>query len=361
MKLSVCLITKDEEHNIGDCLESVREIVDEIVLVDTGSGDATVEIATGNGAAVFNVPWRDNFAAAKNETLKHATGDWILALDADERLSAVNRQKIRKLLENPSYQAYLLQLRCPYTLKGSLQGVNTGLAIRLFRNNIGLRYYGRIHERIIPCIGQKEITVANTNIVIEHLGYQQDLEPKYRRNLSVAQKRKTGHDAFSRYDLARMYAGLGRYAEAEKQLKRGLEFIGIISWLRAQMHVLLGDILVSMNREESEAVANWRQAVEIEPNIVAPRLRLGRYCYRRRDFEAATEQFRNIVDLLSLGGLRGAAIDDECTLAEAYAALAACCAVSGRREEAADALVKSRMPMVEDETLKVVPWDSGFR
>ena len=176
-KLSLCLITKDEEKNIAACLESAREIADEIILVDTGSKDSTVEIAAGYGAKIFHYAWRDNFAAAKNETLKHATGDWILALDADERLIAPNRSKICQLIENPSHNACLLQLRCPYGIDGKIQGISTALAIRLFKNGIGLRYHGRIHERIRARSNQENTSIGVTNIAIDHLGYQGDLKP----------------------------------------------------------------------------------------------------------------------------------------------------------------------------------------
>ena len=359
--LSVCLITKDEEHNIGDCLDSIREIVDEMILVDTGSHDNTIAIAAGRGAKVFELPWRDNFAAAKNETLRHATGDWILAMDADERLSSVSRNKIRQLLIDPTYQAYMLQLRCPYKQGNSIQGISTGLAIRLFKNNIGLRYHGRIHERICTSTRRGKILVANTNIIIDHLGYQDNLEAKYLRNLSLAGRQKTKHDAFSRYDMARMLTGLGQYAEAARQLQRGMEFTGAAAWLRGQMYVLHGDLLMYVNGDNAEACASWHQAMDIEPKMVAPRLRMGRYYYHLGDFKAASSQFESIVELLSLGSLRGVASDDECTLAEAYASLAACYARSGHREEAADAVVKSRMPVADDETVRFIPWNSDYR
>lgn len=357
-KLSLCLITKDEEKNIGACLESAREIVDEIILVDTGSKDSTVEIAAGYGAKVFHHMWRDNFAVAKNETLKHATGDWILALDADERLSGPNRNKIRHLLENPSHNTYLLQLRCPYGSHNKPQGITTALAIRLFQNRIGLRYYGRIHERVRPRSNQESKNTANTNIVIDHIGYQVDLTPKYLRNLAISRRQKRKHDAFSRYDMARMQMGLDHLDEAEKQLHFGLKLPNSAAWLRAQMHVLLGDLAAFKHQDESYGMASWRQAAETDPNMVAPRLRMGRFLYRNQEYGAAIEQFQKIVRLLYLGSLRGVVVDDECPISEAYASLAACYAKCGRREEAADVLILSRTSSADVEELKLLPWQN---
>ncbi|MCH8018826.1 glycosyltransferase family 2 protein, partial [candidate division KSB1 bacterium] len=84
--LSLCMIVKNEEEYLQECLESIEDVVDEIIVVDTGSTDRTVEIARQFDAEVHHIPWNDDFAAARNESIKHASGDWILQLDADERL-----------------------------------------------------------------------------------------------------------------------------------------------------------------------------------------------------------------------------------------------------------------------------------
>jgi glycosyltransferase involved in cell wall biosynthesis len=94
---SLCMIVRDEEQDLAECLESVADLIDEIVVVDTGSTDRTCDVARHFGARVFNFPWVDSFAAARNESLRHATGDWTFWLDADDRLSGVNRTKLQRL------------------------------------------------------------------------------------------------------------------------------------------------------------------------------------------------------------------------------------------------------------------------
>src|SRR5438105_1750182 len=96
-KISLCMIVKDEEANLAACVGCVRDLVDEIVIVDTGSSDRTVDIANGLEAKVASFPWRDDFSAARNESLRHATGEWIFFLDADDRIDDVNREKLRRL------------------------------------------------------------------------------------------------------------------------------------------------------------------------------------------------------------------------------------------------------------------------
>lgn len=94
------MIVRNEEQTLGPCLASVRDLADEIVIVDTGSTDRTRELARAAGARVFDFPWVDDFAAARNESLRHATGSWILWLDADDRLDERNHRQCRELFRS---------------------------------------------------------------------------------------------------------------------------------------------------------------------------------------------------------------------------------------------------------------------
>jgi len=95
--VSLCMIVKNEAERLGDCLRDVRAAVDEMIVVDTGSEDATQTVATGLGAKVFDFPWCNDFSAARNASLQHATGDYVLWLDADDRLDADEADKLRRL------------------------------------------------------------------------------------------------------------------------------------------------------------------------------------------------------------------------------------------------------------------------
>ena len=101
-RVSLTMIVKNEEANLPACLASAADLVDEVVVVDTGSTDRTKEVAARFGARIFDFPWIDDFAAARNEALRHATGDWILWLDADDRIDEPNRQKFRQLFAAPA-------------------------------------------------------------------------------------------------------------------------------------------------------------------------------------------------------------------------------------------------------------------
>jgi glycosyltransferase involved in cell wall biosynthesis len=144
---SLTLIARNEAGNLPACLASLRDLVDDIVVVDTGSTDDTRAVAASLGARVFDFPWRDSFAAARNEALRHARGRWVLWLDADEVFDEPNRDKLRTLLaglrdDDPT--AFVMQQRSTApTGAATLVG-----QVRLFRNLPDLRWDYRVHEQM---------------------------------------------------------------------------------------------------------------------------------------------------------------------------------------------------------------------
>ena len=186
-RLSVCLIVKNEEKLLAQSLQSVRGLATQIVVVDTGSTDRTVEIAREFGAEINSFAWCDDFAAARNAALEHATGDWILMLDADEELPAPQHAKLVADMKNSAAIAFRLPL------------VNAGQEIegrsfvpRLFRNAPGVFFHGRIHEQIFASLlvhakkwGLK--TALGTAELLHH-GYTQEMvrdRNKVERNLKL--------------------------------------------------------------------------------------------------------------------------------------------------------------------------------
>jgi GT2 family glycosyltransferase/glycosyltransferase involved in cell wall biosynthesis/Tfp pilus assembly protein PilF len=147
LRLSVCLITRNEENFLGQCLASVRALASQIIVVDTGSTDRTVQIAREHGAEIHQFAWCDDFSAARNEALKHATGDWILALDADEELLPEHRQTILQEMQSAAVMGY----RLPIIDKGREQE-GCSYVPRFFRNAPGLFFVGRVHEQAFSSI-----------------------------------------------------------------------------------------------------------------------------------------------------------------------------------------------------------------
>jgi glycosyltransferase involved in cell wall biosynthesis/Tfp pilus assembly protein PilF len=146
-RVSVCLIAKNEERFLPQCLRSIRKLASQIVVVDTGSTDRTADIARECGAEVHSFPWNDDFSAARNAALERATGDWILVLDADEELKPGQAEVIAREIQIPGVMAF----RLPIIDLGREDG-GCSYVPRLFRNAPGLFFLGRIHEQVFSSI-----------------------------------------------------------------------------------------------------------------------------------------------------------------------------------------------------------------
>jgi len=240
-RLSLAMIVKNEAATLDHCLASVQDLVDEIVIVDTGSHDATPDIARRHSSRVFEVPWPDSFAAARNESIRHANGQWLLWLDADEYLDDANRDKLRALLTNlpDDNTAYVMQQR-----SGSRNGSATLVGqVRLFRNHPAIRWDYRVHEQILPNIKKAGHAVRFTDIAIDHSGY---LDPalrhqKLQRNLRLLHLDLADrpNDAFTLFNLGWAFADLGRSADALPFLHKSLQHSHNADSITPKLYALL--------------------------------------------------------------------------------------------------------------------------
>lgn len=146
-RISLTMIVRNESGQLADCLESIRNEVDEIIIVDTGSTDETVSIAERYTPNVYSFPWNNDFSAARNFAIKQASGEWILALDADEEVLCQDPYSFHTLINREKdKEAFLLPLLNP--ISDSTEEYNTFNVLRLFRNNGTYQYIGRIHEQV---------------------------------------------------------------------------------------------------------------------------------------------------------------------------------------------------------------------
>jgi glycosyltransferase involved in cell wall biosynthesis len=186
------MIVKNEEINLARCLHSVAGAVDEIIIVDTGSSDQTIQVAEQAGAQVVSHIWQDDFSAARNVSLELATGDWILFLDADETLEPGTAQGLRQVAAADN-EGYFIKIINLIGMEGSIETC-PDLVFRMFRNKPEYRFRGTIHEQIVDVILEKNrqatFQIAE-NVVLRHYGYlnQQVIEKdKKNRNLSIIKK-----------------------------------------------------------------------------------------------------------------------------------------------------------------------------
>jgi tetratricopeptide (TPR) repeat protein len=226
-RVSLCIIVKNEEANIGACLDCAADICDEVIVLDTGSTDRTRDIARDKGAKVFDFPWIDHFAAARNACLEHATGDWIFWLDADDRLDEANRDKLRRLFVSLPAGNVAYSMKCHCLPDPHSRTATTVDHIRLFRNHPRIRWRYRVHEQILGAVRESGGEVLWADIVIQHTGYT-DAALRRRKSardlrLLEMERRDQPHDPFTLFNLGASYAEMGRYEEALPLLHESLD------------------------------------------------------------------------------------------------------------------------------------------
>ncbi len=250
--LSGALIVRDESRVLSECLASIRDVVDEIVVVDTGSVDDSVEIARRYGARVIHHPWRDDFAQARNAALDAARGEWILYIDADERLSGGDRASVEQLLTGAPEVAFRLLLApdlvsTPY------------LEYRLWRQDPRVRFEGQIHEKVTPAIAAVAESdgrpISDCELLLTHVGYEGDQVHKHLRNLPLlrAELPREPDNLFNRHHLARVLRGLGQDQEAAQVLADAVDAARRRPF--DQLGALVFTDLIRLRRERGEDVA----------------------------------------------------------------------------------------------------------
>jgi glycosyltransferase involved in cell wall biosynthesis len=244
------MIVKDEAKGIGACLHVAKKLVDEIIVVDTGSKDRSLDIAAIFGASTFSYTWDSDFSAARNVSLSHARGDWVLVLDADEIIASQDQGALHKLLleTQPCKAAYSIETRnYSYTANaygwqandGSYPQHEAGLGwvssrkVRLFPRRSDVTFCFPVHERVEPTLRAAGIEIVDCNIPVHHYG---DLNQE--KKLQKAQ-------AYFKIGLAKL-----------EQLKNDLPAI-------REMAVQAGEL-----RRWTEAIELWQHLLELQPNFV---------------------------------------------------------------------------------------------
>jgi len=263
------MIVKDEEANLPGCLDSAAGLFDEVIVVDTGSTDRTREVAARFGARVFQFPWVDSFSAARNESLRHATGDWIFWMDADDRLDEDNRRRLRDLFATLGNEVAGYMVRCSCRTNATTTAAAYVDHVRLFRNHPQIRWRYRVHEQILPAVYEQGGRERWTDVVIHHLGYQDGptRERKHHRNLRLLHMEQVErpNDPFVLFNIGWSYFELSRLPEGllylENSLRRSQPHQSITRKLYAlltRLHRRLG--------QPAEALEVCRKGRAVYPN-----------------------------------------------------------------------------------------------
>ena len=229
LTVSLCVIAKDEEQFIRQCLRCVAHIVHESIVVDTGSSDKTVNIAREEGAKVFTFTWCGDFAAARNFALAQAASDWILVLDADEVLESISREDFDGLIATPGVEGYFVKI---ISYVGNGTDTMDDYVVRLFRNKAAYRFQGAIHEQVAGSIKEENggEGLAFSPLTIAHYGYldrQIIAKAKRCRNTAIIRQAllTMPQDPFLLYSLGIEYLQNGQFLCASSNLEKSLKLM----------------------------------------------------------------------------------------------------------------------------------------
>jgi tetratricopeptide (TPR) repeat protein len=344
MGISLCMIVKNEQDWIENALGSVRSVVDEIIIADTGSTDRTIELAGRFSPKVLHFKWTDSFADARNFTLAEARHPWILVLDADECIASRDLPLIREAVKGKTDGFHLNQRNYvfgnqivgwtpnsrEYDEGKSYPGYLDNPLIRLFRNDPEIRFRGSVHEIIDPTHMNRSLRFESLPVVLHHYGKVRDAERvafKQRFYLDLGKKKieQDGANSKAHFELGIQYQELQRHAEAvecfekafqmsrlpaalfyaavsEKQQSRYDRALELLRRARKlglhtfEVHLELGNVHLALD-QQSEAMSEYKQCLKLRPDNPIAVFNVGFALRKMGDLEGAQRYYTRALEL----------------------------------------------------------------
>lgn len=300
-RVSLTMIVRDEEHNLPACLASAEGLFDEVVVVDTGSADRTIEIARSFGASVFEFAWVDDFAAARNAALSHATGDYAFWLDADDLIEPDQRERLRALLaglggdEPPA--AHVVRCACDPGPDGD-GGRTVVDHVRLFPLRPDVRWTNRVHEQILPDLRRAGVPVRWSDVVVRHTGY---VDPAVRsrkldRDHAIlrADLALRPGDPFILFNLGGIALERGDPAGALRLLRESLERSAPTDSIARKLHALIAKSCQLLGRDD-DALAACLAGLAVDPDDAELLFRKAVLHRRQGEPELAEDCWRRVL------------------------------------------------------------------
>jgi len=297
--VSLCMIVKDEEKDLGRCLESVKDIVDEIIIVDTGSTDKTIEIAKQFNAKIDYFKWQQNFADARNKSLSLATKEWVMVLDADEYLRQEDKTKLIEALNDFAHPGYMVKT---LNMTGdNRQDYVTSLVKRIFKNKMFV-YQGAIHEQLVKVKkDQNGDQFQITEVGFYHTGYLPSVvkeKNKSERNLSILERllEQEPDNLFNTFNLAMEYS---RNLDFENALPLyDKVYRAKIFELRFMPKLVISRLFSLMNLNKTkEALIAIKEGLEIYPDYTELVYYRGLIEREQKDFKRAIQSFETCLKM----------------------------------------------------------------
>jgi glycosyltransferase involved in cell wall biosynthesis len=299
------MIVKDEEEWIGRCLNSVKNIVDEMIIVDTGSSDRTIEICNSYGARVYEFTWNESFSEARNYGLERATGDWILWLDADEEVDETSACRLRDILYFHDEIILSIHLVNFYGDQAHPDRTFNIAHPRLFRNNMGFRFNNRIHETLNihrVMTPEQASKIKNIPIKIFHYGYMEPLaigKKKLERNIKMLEKEleEGNYSPWIYYYIASEYYRARQYKKAFELVNQSIiSFLTLSIKPPSLLYKLKYSILLTLGSFEG-AWPGIEKAIALYPDYVDLRFYKGVILYAKKMYVKALEEFDTCLEM----------------------------------------------------------------
>lgn len=301
--LSLCLIVRDAEGPLAAALASAAPFVEEMVVVDTGSRDASREVAARHGARLVEFPWCDDFSAARNHSLAHARGDWIFWMDADDVLPPASGQRLRQAIASTPNRDAAFWVTVEEVVpahRGRPSRIMGHAHVKLFPNHPQIRFRYRIHEQVTPALKQLGIPVRPSGAVVRHAHADRSLKgerARAERNLRLAHldlaERPGDPFVWLSVGMSYLYAPQG-LAQAEAYLRQAAEGLADRSPTQLNALLYLGQALAKAGRANDEE-AVYRAALVKFPDDGSLLFRLGHLCERSGRPEEAAELYQRVL------------------------------------------------------------------
>ncbi len=303
-RISVCMIVKNEEKLLPRALASIHELAYEIIVVDTGSTDLTVEIAESFGAKVFHHEWQNDFSLHRNQSLAYATGEWVMILDADEELVGQDVGRLRQALLIPNLNILSISVHNQHLRTGETTSFLP--SVRLWRRKLNLHYEGIVHNELrLP----PTEPILRVDVRLNHFGYGLDWEQmktKIARSRALLEQQLADNPnhAFANFNLAQLLRGESQNPSADtcrriiEHAGRTVKFTDPDNRDQRHLHLMALDQMTTAyfylkDYENAESCA--KRALAIDPGYLDPLFALGHIYAAQRNFDEAIPAYRNFI------------------------------------------------------------------
>ncbi len=306
LKISACTIVRDEAKNVGRWVECVRPFADEIIVVDTGSKDNTREIAKAAGARLYEFPWINDFAAAKNFALEQAKGNWIVMPDADEYFTEDSQRRLRSVVRKYHQDKNVAGIITPFTnidVNKQNEVISTAWQMRIFRNEPQLRFVGKVHETLQNRAqdGKNRDFCVEESLRFIHTGYSfKNIEAKKRRNLEILQAEIKAAGGIAPQQMGYLldcYLGLQDFPAAVKYGRLAMDHLEETGLWGQEGKVICSYLQAVAEAEPHNYAGELKRSLEKYPRIPELWVLWGRKLLQEKQMIPAYEAYKNALNI----------------------------------------------------------------